>query len=80
MSQWVQNLVPFFFFIPIMLLFFGVYFSQIRRAQRQNASTLEQNRTLLADNLKAANRQADAMERIANALESAAHGKPPGTA
>jgi hypothetical protein len=70
MSQWVQNLIPFFVLVPILLLFFGLYFSRIRRAQRQNAATLERNWRLLDENLKAANRQADAMERIAAALET----------
>ncbi len=72
MSQWVQNLIPFFILVPIVILFFGLYFNRIRRAQRQNAVSLERNWVLLEDNLKAANRQADAMERIAAALEASA--------
>lgn len=70
MSQWAQNLIPFFVLVPIVLLFFSLYCNRIRRAQRQNAVTLERNWGLLDENLKAANRQADAMERIATALET----------
>jgi hypothetical protein len=77
MSQWVQNLIPFFILVPIVLLFFGFYFNRVRRGQRENAAALERNWVWLQHNLKAANRQADAMERVAAALEASANAKSP---
>jgi hypothetical protein len=72
MSQWVQNLIPFFVLVPFVLLFFGFHFSRLRRAHQQNADALAKYGASLEDNLRVENRQADALERIAAALEARA--------